>query len=103
MQAAQANERSRPTLRQMLGPLSAVPAVYWALIVLLVILGTQSPNSIQPVHLFDFTRQAAALGILAIGQTIVMIAGGLDLSVGSVVILIDVVAAQLINQDPSKI
>lgn len=103
MQAATTDEKPRPSLKQLLGPLAAVPPVYWALGVLLIILGIQSPNSIEPSHLFDFTRQAAALGIVAIGQTIVMIAGGLDLSVGAVVILVDVVAAQMINSDPNKI
>ena len=34
---------------------------------------------------------------MAIGQTVVLMSGGLDLSVGSIVILADVMAAQLIN------
>jgi ribose transport system permease protein len=103
MQAVTTNERRRPSVKQLLGPLGVVPPVYWALGVLLILLGLQSPSSIEPGHLLDFTRQAAALGIVAIGQTIVMIAGGLDLSVGAVVILVDVTAAQMINSDPSKI
>ena len=103
MQVAQAENRPRISIRQLLGPLSAVPAVYWALMVLIVIMGFQKPTAIEPANLFDFTRQAAALGILALGQTIVMISGGLDLSVGSVVILVDVVAAQLIDNKPELI
>jgi len=90
-------------VRQMLGPLSAMPGVYWALFMLLILLGLYSPSSIEPNHLWDFTRQAAALGIVAIGQTIVMISGGLDLSVGATVILIDVVAAQMIDNQPDRI
>lgn len=97
MQAAQAENRTRPSVKQLLGPLSVVPAVFYALIVLIIIMGFQKPSAIEPANLLDFTRQAAMLGIVALGQTIVMISGGLDLSVGSVVILIDVVAAQLIN------
>jgi ribose transport system permease protein len=103
MQAAQAEEKPRLNIRQLLGPLSAVPGVYWALVVLLILLGIQSPRSVEPTFLLDFTRQAAALGIVAIGQTIVMIAGGLDLSVGATVILVDVVAAQMINNQPDAI
>ena len=91
------------SLRRTLGPLAIVPGIYWALLGLLVLLGIASPNSIQQTHLFDFTRQAAALGVVATGQTIVMIAGGLDLSVGATVILIDVVAAQMINGRPENV
>ncbi|MCL4396669.1 MAG: ABC transporter permease [Chloroflexi bacterium] len=90
-------------MRQSLQPLLEIPGIYWALVGLLVLLGIASPNSVQPVHLLDFTRQGAALIIVAFGQTIVMIASGLDLSVGSIVILIDVVAAQMIAGSPDKV
>lgn len=103
MQAVPAETKSTSSLRRILKPLSIVPGIYWALLGLLILLGIASPNSIEPAHLFDFTRQAAALGIVAIGQTIVMIAGGLDLSVGATVILIDVVAAQMIDNKPEQI
>jgi ribose/xylose/arabinose/galactoside ABC-type transport system permease subunit len=103
MQATTVGEKTRPNLKQMLGPLGVVPPVFWALGALLILLGLFSPNSIQPNYLLDFTRQAAALGIVALGQTIVMIAGGLDLSVGAVVILIDVVAAQMIDSKPGNV
>jgi ribose transport system permease protein len=103
MQATHVEEKSKPTFWQMLGPLASVPGVYWALLGLLVLLGIESPNSIQPAHILDFTRQAAALGIVAIGQTIVMVSGGLDLSVGATVILIDVVAAQMIDNAPDRV
>jgi ribose transport system permease protein len=103
VQATQVEGRSGSSIRQVLGPLTSVPGVFWALLGLLVLLGIESPNSIQPAHILDFSRQAAALGIVAIGQTIVMISGGLDLSVGATVILIDVVAAQMIDGRPERI
>jgi ribose/xylose/arabinose/galactoside ABC-type transport system permease subunit len=37
----------------------------------------------QPSMLFNLTRAFALLGILAVGQSLVMVAGGIDLSVGS--------------------
>lgn len=43
----------------------------------------------------NVTLQIAIYGILAIGMTIVMITGGIDLSIGSVVALVGVVAAIL--------
>ena len=79
-----------------------VPVILWGLILLIIILAFVSPNSIKPIHLLDFTRQAAPLILVGIGQTIVMIIGGLDLSVAAVIVLIDVVAAQNMMNNPSK-
>lgn len=83
--------------------LKDIPIILWGLIGLIVILGFVSPNSVLPAHLLDFTRQAAPLIIAGIGQTIVLLIGGLDLSVGAVMILVDVMAAQLMQNDPTKI
>ncbi|MGH2382934.1 MAG: ABC transporter permease [Candidatus Limnocylindria bacterium] len=76
--------------------LASVPKVYWALLALIFLLGIVSPRSVEPRHLLDLARQGSALGLVALGQTVVILTGGLDLSVGSIVILADVVAAQLI-------
>ncbi len=76
--------------------LASVPRVYWALLVLIILLGIVSPRSVEPRHLLDLARQGSALGLVALGQTAVILTGGLDLSVGSIVILTDVVAAQMI-------
>jgi ribose transport system permease protein len=86
----------RPWLRM-------IPKVYWAWLALIVILGLISPRSVEPTNLLNLTRQAALIGLVALGQTIVMINGGLDLSVGSTVILADVLAAQLIADRPDRV
>lgn len=77
--------------------LRRIPPIYWAFLGLVVVLGVVSPRSIEPVHLLDLARQGAPLGLVALGQTIVIMAGGFDLSVGSTVVLVDVLAAQVIN------
>lgn len=77
-------------------PWKKVPGVVWGLLGLLLVLSIFSPRSVEPRHLLYLTRQGAALGLVAIGQTVVLVSGGLDLSVGSTVILADVMAAQLI-------
>lgn len=79
-----------------------VPIIFWGLILLVIVLGFVSPNSVKPTHLLDFTRQAAPMILVAIGQTIVMMIGGLDLSVAAVMVLIDVVAAQMMMNDPAR-
>lgn len=46
-------------------------------------------------NLINVTRQVAVNGILAVGMTLVILIGGIDLSVGSVVALTGVIVAQL--------
>jgi ribose transport system permease protein len=41
--------------------------------------------------------QCAQLGIIAIGQTMVMLVAGLDLSVGGVIVMTSIVAAEVSN------
>jgi ribose/xylose/arabinose/galactoside ABC-type transport system permease subunit len=52
-----------------------------------------SPTFRSTGNLFNVLRQSVFLGVVAIGQTIVIIAGGIDLSVGSVVKLVTLIAA----------
>jgi ribose/xylose/arabinose/galactoside ABC-type transport system permease subunit len=54
-----------------------------------------SPSFLSLNNFVNVTLQIAIYGILAIGMTIVMITGGIDLSIGSVVALVGVVAAIL--------
>jgi ribose/xylose/arabinose/galactoside ABC-type transport system permease subunit len=73
-----------------------LPVVFPALLTLVIVLGLLSPRSVEPGNLINLARQGAPLGLVATGQTVVMISGGLDLSVGSTVILADVMAAMWI-------
>jgi ribose/xylose/arabinose/galactoside ABC-type transport system permease subunit len=54
-----------------------------------------SPSFLSLNNFVNVTLQIAIYGILSIGMTIVMITGGIDLSIGSVVALVGVVAAIL--------
>ncbi len=56
-----------------------------------------SKEFLMPRHLLIILRQASGLGILAMGQTIVMFTGGVDLSNGMVVTLVNVVAATMLS------
>ena len=64
--------------------------VYIGLILLLAISGILSPQSFHPVGLLNVAKQTAGLGIVAIGQTMVILTGGIDLSVGSIITFIHV-------------
>src|SRR5688572_1425670 len=55
-------------------------------------------NFFQPGNLELIARQTAIVAAAALGMTIVVVSGGIDLSVGSVVALTTVVIAVLLNQ-----
>jgi ribose transport system permease protein len=70
-----------------------------ALIVLLVAVGAltlASPDFLTGNNLANLARQVAIFGILAIGQLMVILTGGIDLSVGSILGLAGAVTAQLL-------
>jgi ribose/xylose/arabinose/galactoside ABC-type transport system permease subunit len=55
----------------------------------------------DPANLANILRQSSVLGILAIGQTFVIAAGMIDLSVGMIVGLVVVLACLMLETDPS--
>jgi ribose transport system permease protein len=55
------------------------------------------PFFLRPVNLVNITNQIAIIAILAIGMTVVILTGGIDLSVGSLIALSAVVATLLIR------
>lgn len=62
--------------------------------VILAILMILSPNAFgKPANLVNILKQASINGILATGMMFVIISGGIDLSVGSIVALAGVIAA----------
>jgi ribose transport system permease protein len=66
-----------------------------SLVILLVWAGVLIPAFLLPERLLLLGEQAAPLALVAIGQTIVVLIGGLDLSVGSVLTLSLVLGAGL--------
>ena len=68
-----------------------------ALIVLVVALAIASPHFFTPGNLLNITRQTAITAILAIGQTFVILTAGIDLSVGSIVAVVAVTSALLLD------
>lgn len=51
------------------------------------------PAFIQPLNLFNVMRQVSITGLLAIGMTFVILTGGIDLAVGSLLALAGLVSA----------
>lgn len=76
---------------EILGPLAALLVVY-------LVFCWLSPSSFAgAANLELILRQSTIVGLVSLGMTIVIIAGGIDLSIGSVVALSTVVIASLLN------
>jgi ribose transport system permease protein len=61
--------------------------LFLALLALVVFNGLRSPTFLNPENLRNIVNQQAAVGLVAIGMTLVVVTGGIDLSVGSTVVL----------------
>jgi ribose transport system permease protein len=64
-----------------------------ALIFLCVLLSILSPYFLKQQNLFSVLRQISAIAVIAVGEGLVIITGGIDLSVGSQLGLMGVIAA----------
>lgn len=69
-----------------------------ALILIFTFFAIYSDSFMQTNNLIILTKQVAINAILGIGMTFVILTGGIDLSVGSIVGLAGIVAGGLINQ-----
>jgi ribose transport system permease protein len=66
-----------------------------ALLAMCLVIGLSNPNFASSQNLFNTSRQVALLGIYAVGVAFVIISGGIDLSIGSVISLAAVVVVKL--------
>jgi len=78
-------------------PLNSSIAIWLVIVFLILLARVISASFLDPVHMLNVARQASGLGIVTIGQTIVILTGGIDLSNGMVITLVDVIAATILN------
>jgi ribose transport system permease protein len=69
--------------------------MFCALVAMCVIIAISNHDFLGQANLLNTTRQVAMLGIFAIGVGFVIITGGIDLSIGSVIGLTGVIIAKL--------
>jgi ribose transport system permease protein len=67
------------------------------LLVVVAAVAVMVPSFFQPSNMLNVGRQSAIVGIIAVGMTFVILTGGIDLSVGSILALSGVTTAMLIN------
>ncbi|WDZ82879.1 ABC transporter permease [Micromonospora cathayae] len=79
-----------------------VAPIVGLLVLLLVLVAIRQPDFLAPPSLMSFLGRSAPLVLLAAGQYFVIVSGEFDLSVGSLVTAQVVVAARLIDSDPSR-
>jgi len=96
------NAQTLATLRQRLRWLGAIPPIYVVLIALFVWIWILNPNFSQSTVFLSFLRRATPLLILAAGQLFVIVSGGFDLSVGSLITLTVLGSAVMLDNDPSR-
>jgi ribose transport system permease protein len=69
--------------------------IFLVLIVLMVVFAVSSEAFLAPSNLFNVARQVSMLGIAAVGMTFALLLGGIDLSIGSQITLVNIVSAWL--------
>jgi len=79
----------------ILGIIGNLPSSTWGLLVLVVVASIISPHFLTEKNMFNVLRQSSVLGIVSIGMTLVIINGGIDLSVGSVLALTGIIAGSM--------
>lgn len=83
--------------KKSIGEILIEGRAFFALILIIVIFASLSPNYLTVDNLLIMTKHVAINALLAIGMLMVILKGGIDLSVGSIVALSGIVAGYLIR------
>ena len=73
--------------------------IAFAFLLMVIVFSALSPVFLTYGNFINIANQTAIISVLAFGMTLVMLSGGIDLSVGSVVSLSAVVCALLLGAD----
>src|SRR5947209_12025096 len=65
------------------------------LLALMLLFAAMEPRFLSSINLFNVMRQVSITGLIAIGMTFVILTGGIDLSVGSLLAFPGLVSAAL--------
>ncbi|ADF37786.1 ribose ABC transporter permease RbsC [Priestia megaterium] len=87
--AIKENQNRVDNVMQKLGPLLG-------LFILIVIVSILNPSFLEPLNILNLLRQVAINALIAFGMTFVILTGGIDLSVGSILALSSALMAGMI-------
>lgn len=82
--------------RELFGKLPRATFLPFILLALWLLIFAFEPTFLSFGNITNLFRQTAIIGVLAVGQTIVIITRGIDLSVGSVLAFTNIITAQLL-------
>jgi ribose/xylose/arabinose/galactoside ABC-type transport system permease subunit len=71
--------------------------IVFVLVALIIVISVASPVFLSPRNIRNVLQQTSILGILAMGMTVLMISGGIDLSVGSAISTVGVIAGTMLK------
>jgi len=81
----------------------SVAVLFLVFITILIFSNIRSSATMSLQDLFNLLKQTAGLGIISIGQTLVILTGGIDLSLGSIITFVHVYIIGSMNNDPAMI
>jgi len=85
---------SRVMSSRAVGLVRGRSGVYVGVLLIILFAGLYSPSFVNPNNLVDLVRRASYLGVVAIGQTFVILTGGVDLSVGETISLTELLITE---------
>jgi len=95
---SQANARLRAFIKRNRNTI----LIWIVLLITMIVSALVSESFTNPRNFPNIMRQSAALMLVGIGQTLIMLTGGIDLSVGSTVSLTVVIMAALMKPTPES-
>ena len=75
-------------MKRVLKRFSRELGIFVVLLILIAVFGILEPSYLTPTNLMDIVDQSVINGLLAIGMTMVIISGGIDLTVGSTMAIV---------------
>ncbi len=84
-----------PVLRKNLGAMGGLLGVFLLFVILLA--ATKGLSFADPANLETIFRQTTIVAVAALGMTMIIISGGIDLSVGAIIALVTVVVAAMMQ------
>src|SRR3989442_6580161 len=72
--------------------------IFFLLVILCVVVAAINPNFLLVINLQNLARQIGAFGIFSIGLGLVIITGGIELSVGSMMALLGVLMSMMLTE-----
>lgn len=94
---------SQPTTRELIARVARQAGLLGVIVVLVLGFGLARPFFFDGGNLLNILLQAAVVGILALGQTFVLLTGGIDLSIGSTVAVAAVCSGLMSHSLPGPV